>query len=215
MLVRVEARGRAGGNQLPGALEASGLRPDQIGAALEFVTTRMGGELRRMALSRGGLADIVAALGDARFVGRDNAIERGSALLHVLFGAEHRVRALGAALAHHARIPDEQALRVLPVLVHAQFQALVETSRPALTELFARMPSLFQWSLGSMHADIADIIRRGCGAGPYGRVVLRRRVRAILAASAGYEGRSAVSWYVRAGLAPARVLLHRIGMLVR
>lgn len=210
---RLEARDSAGVGRLAGEIAAQcALTPEQVRLAAQETARRVAAHMQRVALSRGGLADLVAALGDARFLSGDG---KEQAVMLFLSGSEERARALVAAVGQKARLSHEQAERAVPKLVHAQFQTIVEGSRPALNDLFGRLPSLFQWSLGGMHADIADIVRRRCGAGPYGRIVLRRRLRAILAEAAGYSGRSATGWYMRSLLAPVRTAARSVASAMK
>jgi hypothetical protein len=67
------------------------------------------------------------------------------------------------------------------------------------------MPSLGHWSKGSPHADLADILRRGCGGGPHSPRQLPRAVRRCLAQAGSF---GALGWYVRFMLLrPASVAL--------
>lgn len=202
---------RTGGGALATEIASQvGLSAEQVGRALAEVERRVSLEMQRVTLSRGGLADLVAALGAAQFLGPPE--QSAGKLLLFLLGSEARVRALCAAVAQSAGIAQDAAERVVPRLALAQFKGLVERSRPGLNELFGRMPSLFHWSLGGMHADIADIIRRRCGAGPYDRRALRRRVRAILAHAGGFAPAGAAGWYARTALSPLRSVA---GMIAR
>ena len=71
------------------------------------------------------------------------------------------------------------------------------SAKSTLGALLARMPSLGRWSKGSPHADLADILRRRCGAGPIASRTLPRAVRRRLARAGGFGGLGAIGWYVR------------------
>lgn len=209
MLKRLERPEPTGGIGFASEIASqAGLSVAQVRDAHAEVCRQLGRELHRLTLSRGGLADVVAALGDARFLGP--AEQSADRVLSFVFGSEARVRALHASIAQKARITQEQAERIVPRLAHIEFKQIVERSRPRLNDLFGRMPSLFQWSLGSMHADMADIIRRRCGAGPYDRKALRRNVRAVLAEAGGFSKAGAGGWYAVAALAPVRAVVRTL-----
>ena len=86
---------------------------------------------------------------------------------------------------------------MLPGLAALTFATLAARAKSALGALLARMPSLGRWSKGSPHADLADILRRRCGAGPYSSRKLPRAVRGCLAHAGRFGGFGALGWYAR------------------
>ncbi len=214
MLKRVE-EGDTRAEQVVAMLaQRAGMSRGQVEVMAAEVARKLAHSLQRLTLSRGGLADVVQLLGEAVPGGAD----ADGAMRHaqVLFGSQANLDALATACAHRAGVGIEQAAQVLPAIIEMQVVALADRSRGALTDLFARLPSLFHWSLGSMHADIADIIRRGCGAGPFDRGKLRRQVRSIIAEAAGYAHTGAAGWYAARALAPARVAVCKLhGVVTR
>lgn len=186
----------------------NGVSREQVQNIAEQAARWLALQLQRMTLSRGGLADVVAALD----VTREQRQDAGSSqLTSLVVGSSHAAGMLAARFACRAGITIEQAEALLPAVIDAQLLAIAERARPELGELFARMPVRFEHSLGSMHADIADTVRRGAAAGPFSRAKLRRRVRAGVAEAAGFAQRGAVGWYAGQALVPVR----RAGHLLR
>ena len=86
---------------------------------------------------------------------------------------------------------------MLPGLAVTAMVALAARARQGLGEILGVLPPLGRRSRGSPHADLADILRRGCGAGPYAPARLRRVVRQSIARAAHFPARSALGWYLQ------------------
>ena len=104
---------------------------------------------------------------------------------------------------------------MLPALAAVTMGGLAARASGSLGEVLRVMPSLGRWSRGEPHADLADILRRGCGAGPYGPVKLRRVVRRALARAGGFRPRGPLRWYLHFMLAksvlqPMRWVMERL-----
>jgi hypothetical protein len=91
---------------------------------------------------------------------------------------------------------------MLPGLAAVAMGRLAGRANGSLGEVLGVVPPLGRWSRGDPHADLADILRRGCGAGPYARGKLRRVVRGVLARAGGFKPRGAVRWYMHFLLRP-------------
>jgi hypothetical protein len=82
---------------------------------------------------------------------------------------------------------------MLPDLAVAALRGVA--AHKGLDDVLNVLPALGRRSRGSPHADLADIVRRGCGAGPYAPNKLRRAVRRRIAQAADFPARGLLSWY--------------------
>ena len=104
-------------------------------------------------------------------------------------------RVFGAG--REAGLNGRTVLSMLPALAVIAMQRAAAGAKNGLDAVLAAMPSLGRCGRGSPHADLADILRRGCGAGPYGPGRLRRVVRSTIARAAGFPPRGALRWYLQ------------------
>jgi hypothetical protein len=77
-----------------------------------------------------------------------------------------------------------------------------------LSAILKVIPPLGRAAEGNPLADLAGILRRRCGVGPYAARRLRKLVRRELAAAGGFRGGGVASWYVQRMF--ARPLLHAL-----
>lgn len=203
--------------QRVGAEEAAGqsLTASQAREVAAEVQRRLRLRVQKLSLSRGGLARAVGALGDPRLLSEGTPKQRAAAIADVLFHHRTEFEALVAAAASRARASHDAVAAAVPEIFVAQFVRLSERAQAGLDELYCRMPSLLHLEQGSPHADIADIVQRRCGAGPYGRVVLRRRLRQVLAEASGYQWRGVTAWYIGRMLRPAQVAARHVQKAMR
>jgi hypothetical protein len=212
-----------GGPDVALLAEVFKIRPAEADAALRAVVREMAWHLERNTLARGGLADLVEALGSgqhARSLDDANAVRdemvraHGNAILRHVLGTKDRSRALAARAAREAGLSWHMVVSMLPALAVIAMARLAAGARNGLGEILAVTPSLGRWSRGSPHADLADILRRGCGAGPYAPAKLRRVVRRAIARAAGFPPRGPLRWYlqfmlVRPASRPVRTIAAR------
>jgi Bacterial protein of unknown function (DUF937) len=209
-----------GGTVVADLATAFDTTPAQAEAVMRAVMPELAWHLERNTLSRGGLADLVAALGQghhARYLDGGNifrdaaAVEDGKAILGHILGSKEGSRALAAEAAARAGLPQGTVRAMLPGLAALTMAGLAARSRTALAQILAVIPPLGHWSEGSPHADLAAILRRRCGVGPYASGVLRHTVRRVVARAAGFPPRGPIRWYVdfmlaRPALKPVRRL---------
>ena len=195
-----------GGAAVAVLAEAFEVTLTQANAALRAVMPELAWHLERNTLSRGGLADLVEALGSGHHASslgdasaaRGEAVRAdGNAILGHILGTKDRSRALAARAAREAGLSMQIVASMLPVLAVIAMACLAASAKNSLGEVLAVMPPLGRWSRGSPHADLADILRRGCGAGPYAPAKLRRVVRRAIARAAGFLPRGATRWYLQ------------------
>lgn len=158
-------------------------------------------------LSRGGLADLVEALGgsdhaaylDRADLFRDEAARaHGTAILAQLLGSKDRSRTLAARTARQCRLDPRLVRAMLPGLGVVSMATLAVRAKSSLGEILACTPPLGRLGRGNPHADLAGILRRRCGAGPYSPRTLPRAVRRVIARAAGFSPRGPIAWYVAA-----------------
>jgi hypothetical protein len=221
MQVHDALRHTQGGTAAADLAAAFAITPGQAEAAMRAVASELGWHLEQNTLSRCGLAGLVDALGSghhARYLSggnvfRDEAARAdGEAILGHILGSQDRSRALAARAARATGLGAATIGSMLPGLAAITMGGLAMRAKSTLAEVLGGLPPQGRWSCGSPHADLADILRRGCGAGPHGKAKLRRVVRRELARAGGFEPRGPVRWYVRfmlvrPALAPARRMM--------
>jgi len=194
-----------GGRVAANLAAAFGVTTAQVEAVLPLVAAELGASLEQVTLSRAGLVAFVEGIG-GRWAGTLDQCEalhsqsmraEGNAALDEILGSRERVRALTERAERAGQLGEGRAEPMLPALAAVAMSRLAARARDNLAEVLWVMPSLGRWSLGEPHLDLADILRRGCGAGPYGPIKLRRIVRRAVARSAGFEPRGPVRWYLR------------------
>jgi hypothetical protein len=185
--------------------------PAAAEVVMQAVARELAWHLEKNTISRTGLADLVEALGsghhvkylDGGDVFRDQAAcADGNAILGHVLGSKDRSRAVAARAARQAGLGQEVVRSMLPGLAAVAMGRLAGRANGSLGEVLGVVPPLGRWSRGDPHADLADILRRGCGAGPYARGKLRRVVRRVLARAGGFKPRGAVRWYMHFMLRP-------------
>jgi len=217
----------------------AGALAEQLAAAWTMAPARAEGVLRACipefawrvetaVLSRGGLADLVEALGSVDraaylkaggLFGDEAARRDGEEILARLLATKDASRALAARVARRSGVDAAQIVGILPHLAVAALAGLALSSNARLSGVLAQVPPLGRLSRGSPHADLAGILRRRCGAGVYSPRALPRAVRGAIAGGAASRGRSTAVWYVRfmIGHSAARLLrmvVHRLQLPV-
>jgi hypothetical protein len=171
--------------------------------------------VRLRTLSRGGLADLVAALGSAGRAARRMGAALASAkacaevraVLAVVVGEREQMRALAARTAAETGIGESTVARVLPSLVAFAIADLAARADGGIGAILKLIPPLGSAAGGSPHADLAGVLRRGCGLGPYAAGRLRRMVRTELARAGGFSPRGVLAWYTAFLLRPLTVVV--------
>ena len=196
---------------------AFAIAPRQADAVMRAVMPELTWHLQKNSLSRGGLADLIEALGSGHHVAylsagnvfRDEAARAdGNAILGHLLGSKDASRTLAARAARQSGLAAIQVQAVLPHLAAVAMGGLALRAQTGLGEILAQVPPLGRLSQDNAHADLAGILRRRCGAGRYSPRALPRAVHRAIARAAGFRSRSVIAWYVRfmIGRAAARLL---------
>jgi hypothetical protein len=175
-------------------------------ALVRAVMAEFAWQVETAVLSRGGLADLLEALGrvdGAAYVGngrlfRDDTPRRdGEEILARLVGTEERSRALAARAASQCGADAGEIAAMLPLLAAAAVGSLAQRCNNRLKPILAQVPPLGTLSRGSLHADLAGILRRRCGAGCYSPRALPRAVRRAITGAAASRAFGLPAWYVR------------------
>lgn len=185
---------------------ASPIAPAEAEAVVRAVMAEFAWQVETAALSRGGLANLLEALGrvdGAAYVGNgglflDEAPRRdGEEILARLVGTEERSRALAARAASQCGADAGEIAAMLPHLAVAAVGSLAQRCNARLKPILAQVPPLGRLSRGSLHADLAGILRRRCGAGFYSPRTLPRAVRRAITGAAASRTFGLPAWYVR------------------
>ena len=210
-----------GGAVVAHLASAFAITPGQAEAVVRTVMPEFAWHLQRNTLSRGGLADLVEVLGSghhARYLDGINvfsdaaAAAEGNAILGHLLGSEEGCRSLARRAGRQAAISEDRVRSMLPGLAAAAMAGLAARAQRGLGEITSVIPPLGRWSAGNAYAELAAILRRGCGVGPYDSGRLRHMVRWVVARAGGFEPIGPVRWYldfivIRPGQTTARRML--------
>jgi hypothetical protein len=217
VLMQDALRHAQGGSAADTLVKSYDISPAQARAVVRTAAPAFAWGLETVSLNRGGLADLVEAVGridQAEYLDQANifhdegARAQGGRVLDLLVGPAEARAMLVAQVARRAGVSEDTVAAMLPGLAVLTLAALASRARSTLGAVLAVMPSLGRWSKGSPHADLADMLRRRCGGGPYASRQLFRVVRRRLARAGGFGSFGAVGWYVRYMLLrPASVAL--------
>lgn len=185
---------------------AFAIEPVRASAVLRAIAPEFAWYLQKNTLSRGGLADLVEALGSGHHIGYvsgggvfTGAATRadGDAILGHLLRSKHASRALAARVARQSGVDAATVARMLPHLAAVTMGTVALRAQAGLGEIVSKVPPLGCLSRGNAHADLAGILRRGCGSGRHSPRALPRAVRQAIGQASGFRRRSIVLWYLR------------------
>jgi hypothetical protein len=195
------------------------ISPVQARMVVREVEPALAWGLETCSLNRGGLADLVEAVGraeKARYAVTPNlfhdeaARADGERLLELLLGTGDERTMLATRIARRTGVSETTVAAMLPGLATLSLASLAGRARSTLGALLTGMPPLGPWSKGSPHADLADILRRRCGGGRYGSRQLYRAVRQRLAHAGGFGSLGVLGWYARCAIRPAHMAMRRL-----
>ncbi len=141
-------RSAQGGAALANLGRAYGLDPVQAEAVATAVMPELSARLERNTLSRGGLADLIQALGhghheiyvdDPRAVQHPQAIEDGKAILDHVTGSKDKSRAIADHAALATGVPASIIKAMLPVIAGMMMGGLSKAMKGGLGEIMGRM----------------------------------------------------------------------------
>jgi hypothetical protein len=184
---------------------AFGLSPGQAAGVMASAMPEFAWRFEGHTLSRGGLADLVATLGKGKLPGDDDgaaafaeagARSEGEAILARFLGGGEQICALAHRVAALTGVDRVRVQAMLPSLAALAIAGLAARAT-GLAAILKVIPPLGRAAEGTPLADLAGILRRRCGVGPYAARRLRRLVRRELAAAGGFRCDGVASWYMR------------------
>lgn len=127
------------------------LSPDEAAAVVEEVLPEIRRNLERRTLSRGGLAELVKALGRMKEenyldpttdLSSDTATASGNSLLDQILETKYRSRRLADQAEAKTGVPAAKIRRLLPRIANLSMSALSQQARPGLEEIFKKLPDI-------------------------------------------------------------------------
>lgn len=141
--------GAQGGETLSKMAARAGVEPEAMQAVVDAVVPELAFQIERNTLSRGGLADLVAALGsghhdayldDGDLAGSDAAREDGNAILGHIVGTKHASRVMAARAARESGVAPEIVESVLPEIAAVTMGGLSRQTASQFGDIFSRFP---------------------------------------------------------------------------
>ena len=138
-----------GGRAIPNLAQAFGIAPEQAEAAVRTILPELVHGLERNTLSRGGLADLVAALGDGHHeVILENPLaladprvrQDGNAILGHILGSKDRSRGLALQAARASGLGEGLIQMLLPILAQMLMGAVAKWAKGGLGDVIGRLP---------------------------------------------------------------------------
>lgn len=176
----MQAREVLADNTVQGEIEALagrfGISGDEARAVVASVLPEVTRKLEQMALSRGGVADLVAMLGEVQGGGSDlsaaTGIGRGNALLEQVFGNRDGSRAAASRASYASGIGDGIIKAMLPYIIQMVLGSFARRASGGLGDILSKIPNLGGGSSApSMPGGSAPLPRAGSGSplpGPEG-----------------------------------------------
>jgi len=130
--------------------QSFGVPPEKARATIEKVVPELSRELERLTLSRGGVAGLVEALGEADYrqfidrpeLARDPAArEAGDHLLEQIFGTKHKSRVVAERAARDTALDPATIRQMLPVIAGMFTGGLQKEALPSLQQAVNSSPA--------------------------------------------------------------------------
>jgi hypothetical protein len=137
------------GHAMANLAAAFGVSEEQVRAAAGVALPELAHALERNTLSRGGLADLVRALGDGhheailespRAWADPRVVADGKAILAHILGSEHRARILAAKAANASGLGGGLMEALLPILAQLLMGAIARYMKGGLGDILSRLP---------------------------------------------------------------------------
>lgn len=144
-------RAAQGGNAIANMARAFNVSPEQAEAAVEAVMPELARSIERNTLSRGGTADLVAALGDGSKVrklhdpamfGDPNVAAEGNAILEHILGTKDASRGVAQRASLSSGLGDGLIKMLLPYIAQMLMGALASKTRGGLGDILSKIPGL-------------------------------------------------------------------------
>lgn len=158
-----------GGRLYDNIAQVYGLEPAEVEAVAGNVVPFLASAIERNTLSRGGLADIVGALGDGhhqlyledpRFIGSQAMVTDGNNILGHVFGSVDRSRAVADKVAAASGVGSDWVRKLLPILAALLMGALSKGTSGGLGDIIKRLPGGADNPGLPSGGDLGEILRR-------------------------------------------------------
>lgn len=140
-----------GGQAMHNLARQFGIPPDQAEAVVASIIPEVSRKLEAATLNRGGLSDLIAALGAAqpdRVLDSPNALsdpstrQLGIGFLDQILGTKDQSRAVAGRAARATGVPESLIKAMLPYVVTMVMGALAKQTSGSLGDVLSRLPGL-------------------------------------------------------------------------
>lgn len=140
-----------GGNAVANLARAFGITPAEAGAVLESVVPQLSQRLERNTLSRGGVADLVGAIGraadrgyldDPKSLGSTAVKADGIGFLDQILWSKDRSRAVAHRAAQSSGLSEALIKQMLPVIAAMVMEGIAKGAAGGLKDILGRIPGL-------------------------------------------------------------------------
>lgn len=137
------------GEAIANLARAAGVPADRLEAAVKAALPELVNGIERNTLSRGGLADLVAALGDghhevildhASAMADPRVVDDGNAILGHLLGSKDRSRSVALQAAQASGISDSLIKMLLPFIAQMVMGAIAKWAKGGLGDIIQKIP---------------------------------------------------------------------------
>jgi hypothetical protein len=144
-------RSAQGGAAIGNLAKAYGISPAEAQAVVEAVIPKLSETLERNTLSRGGLADLVNALGhghheayvdDPRMISNPEAREDGNAILGHILGTKDKSRAIADKASATSGVSSDIIKSMLPVIAGMMMGGLSKQVKSSFGDILGRVGSV-------------------------------------------------------------------------
>ena len=141
--------GAQGGQAIANLARAAGVPADRLEAAVKTALPELVNGIERNTLSRGGLADLVAALGDGHHevildhpgaMADPRVVDDGNAILGHLLGSKDRSRSVALQAAQASGISDSLIKMLLPFIAQMVMGAIAKWAKGGLGDIIQKIP---------------------------------------------------------------------------
>lgn len=138
-----------GGQAMANLAVVFGIAEEQVRSAAQFIVPELAWSLERNTLSRGGLADLLNALGQGhheqildmpRAWTDPRVATDGKQILAHILGSEHKLRALAARAAQASGLGEGIIQMLLPILAQMLMGAIARYAKGGLGDILSRLP---------------------------------------------------------------------------
>ncbi|MGI9477849.1 MAG: DUF937 domain-containing protein [Hyphomicrobiaceae bacterium] len=204
------------------------LTEDETAAVVRSVIPEITHYLERETISRGGLARIIQVLGDSRqqeFLADEadltspQAVDRGNDLLGQILQTKYRSRAVADQVERETGVPAIKTRQMLPRIANMSMGALQQNTRPALEDIFKKLPGFQENATASSpgqnpgssplpipgddwggrsrngYDDLSDVLRRK--QRPFQSNPLWNIARQILGSVLGFQSKGILGYIIR------------------